>query len=87
MLLPIWDIFVQFYFDEFSFIKVAKFLVLLIIFSIIALFIVRLLNKTLYLYEENFYIKNNIAVIENLIYLNEYIIQEKEERNNNGRGK
>ena len=39
----------------------------------------------LYRYEENFYKKNNVAIIENLIYLNEYIIQGKEEQTNNGR--
>ncbi|MDE7332093.1 MAG: hypothetical protein K2O16_07600 [Lachnospiraceae bacterium] len=85
MILPLWDIFVQFYFDEFSFIKIVKFITFLVIFSLIILVIIRFLNRAIYLYEENFYIKNNIAIIENLIYLNEYIIYKKEENNNNGR--
>ncbi|GFI45699.1 hypothetical protein IMSAGC019_01012 [Lachnospiraceae bacterium] len=81
--MPIWDVIVQFYFEDFSFIKVIRFLMISIIFSLTALVIVRFFNKALYLYEENFYIKNNIAIIENLIYLNEYIIHEKEEKNIN----
>lgn len=85
LVLPIWDIFVQSYFNEFTFTKISKFAIFLFVFSIIVLFIVRFFNKTLYLYEENFYVKNNIAIIENLIYLNEYLIQEKEEQTNNGR--
>lgn len=78
MILPIWDIFIELYFNEFSSEKVLGFILFLLIFSTIILFIIRLLNKTLCLYEENFYIKDNIAIIENLIYLNSYIIQEKE---------
>lgn len=85
MILPIWDIFVQTYFSDISLDKMNKFIIFFIILSIFILITIRFLNKTLYLYEENFYIKNNIAIIENLIYLNEYIIQEKEERTNNGR--
>ena len=85
MILPIWDIFVQTYFSDISLNKMNKFIIFFIILSIFILITIRFLNKTLYLYEENFYIKNNIAIIENLIYLNEYIIQEKEERTNNGR--
>ncbi len=85
MILPIWDIFVQTYFSDISLNKMNKFIIFFIILSIFILITIRFLNKTLYLYEENFYIKNNIAIIENLIYLNEYIIQEKEERSNNGR--
>ena len=85
MILPILDIFVQTYFSDISLNKMNKFIIFFIILSIFILITIRFLNKTLYLYEENFYIKNNIAIIENLIYLNEYIIQEKEERTNNGR--
>ena len=85
MILPIWDIFAQTYFSDISLDKMNKFIIFFIILSIFILITIRFLNKTLYLYEENFYIKNNIAIIENLIYLNEYIIQEKEERTNNGR--
>ncbi len=85
MIMPLWDLFVQEYFKEISFNRVIKFSFFLIIFSVIILIIIRFFNKTLYLYEENFYIKNNIALIENLIYLNNYIIQEKEEQINNGR--
>ncbi len=84
MILPIWDIFVQTYFNHFSFFEAIKFLVFLIFSSIIILIIIRFLNKALYLYEENFYIKNNVSIIENLIYLNSYIIQEKEEKSNDG---
>lgn len=87
MILPIWDIFVQEYFKDFSLLKMEKIFMFLFVFSIIILAFVRFLNKTLYLYEENFYIKNNIAIIENLIYLNKYIIQEKEEQINHGRRK
>lgn len=85
MIMPLWDLFVQEYFKEISFNRVIKFSFFLIIFSVIILVIIRFFNKTLYLYEENFYIKNNISLIENLIYLNNYIIQEKEEQINNGR--
>lgn len=84
MIMPLWELFVQEYFYEISFLRIVKFLFFLIIFSMIVLVIIRFLNKTLYLYEENFYIKNNTALIENLIYLNNYIIQEKEEQINNG---
>ena len=85
MILPIWDIFVQTYFNDFSLNKIIKFVVFFIVFSIVILNAIRFFNKTLYLYEENFYIKNNVAIIENLIYLNEYIIKEKEEQTSNGR--
>lgn len=85
MILPVWDIFIQTYFNDFSVIKIIKFIVFFVFFSIVILITIRFFNKTLYLYEENFYIKNNVAIIENLIYLNEYIIQEKEEQTNNGR--
>ncbi len=85
MIMSIWDIFVEAYFNEFNFMKVSKFLVLLIIISLIIVIIIRFFNRALYLYEENFYIKNNIALIENLIYLNEFIIQEEEERSNGRR--
>lgn len=87
MILPMWDIFVQSYFNDFSLFKIIKFIVFFVIFSLLILITIRFFNKTLYLYEENFYIKNNIAIIENLIYLNKYIIQEKEERTNNGQRK
>jgi hypothetical protein len=85
MILPTWDIFVQTYFSNISLEKMNKFVFFSIVLSIFVLIIIRFLNKTLYLYEENFYIKNNIAIIENLIYINEYIIQEKEDQTNNGR--
>lgn len=85
MILPIWDIFVQVYFIDITSTKIIKFVIFFVISSIIILIFIRFFYKTLYLYEENFYIKNNIALIENLIYLNEYIIQEKEEQTNNGR--
>lgn len=87
MVLPMWEVFVQSYFYEFSVTKMIDFFIILIILSVIILIIIRFFNKALYLYEENFYIKNNIAIIENLIYLNKYIIQEKEELINNGRRK
>lgn len=85
MVLPIWDIFVQVYFINITFSKLIKFVIFFIVFSIIILISIRFFYKTLYLYEENFYIKNNISIIENLIFINEYIIQEKEEQINNGR--
>lgn len=87
MVLPIWDTFVQSYFSEISYIKLVNFFIFLIILSVVILLIIRFFSKALYLYEENFYIKNNVAIIENLIYLNKYIIQEKEEQINNGRRK
>ena len=85
MILPVWDIIVQKYFNDISLIKIVKFIVLLIVFSIVILLTIRFFNRMLYRYEENFYKKNNVAIIENLIYLNEYIIQGKEEQTNNGR--
>lgn len=80
MILPTWDIFIQYYFNKFSSIQIIKFIIFCFIFSLVILSLIRVCNKTLYLYEENFYKKNNIALIENLIYLNKYIIQEKEEQ-------
>ena len=71
--------------NDISLIKIVKFIVLLIVFSIVILLTIRFFNRMLYRYEENFYKKNNVAIIENLIYLNEYIIQGKEEQTNNGR--
>ena len=85
MILPVWDIIVQKYFNDISLIKIVKFIFLLIVFSIVILLTIRFFNRMLYRYEENFYKKNNVAIIENLIYLNEYIIQGKEEQTNNGR--
>lgn len=85
LILPIWDIFIQDSFVVFSsqqFVKV-------VLFSIFLSFIIRMLIKVckrgLYLYEENIYIKNNISLMENLIYLNNYIIKEEEEEKNHGR--
>lgn len=85
MTVSVWDLFVQAFFEQYTFLKVTKFLAIFISFSFITLVVARFFTETLYLYEENFYIKNNTAIIENLIYLNEFIIQEEEERGRNGR--
>lgn len=81
LILPLWDILIQNYFDDFTSIKILKFVIFLIIFSFATLVVIRFFNKALYLYEENFYIKNNVSIIENLIYLNGYIIRTKEGKN------
>ena len=78
MILPIWDIIVQSYFDKSSSENIIKFFAFFALLSIVVLFAARFFNRALYLYEENFYIKNSIAIIENSIYLNGYTIQEME---------
>ena len=85
LILPVWDIFIQKYMKDFSLIRIVKFILFVFIFSIVVLLVIRFFNKILYRYEEFFYKTNNTAIIENLIYLNEYIIQENEKQNNNGR--
>lgn len=79
LIMPVWDMFIQNYFNDFSSDKIAKRFVFILLFSFIVLMLIRVLNKTIYLYEENVYVKNNVALIDNLIYLNNYIIQEMEE--------
>lgn len=83
--MPIWDIFLQYSFHEFSLYKMAYMVLFTIVFSFIILLVIKILNRTIYLYEESFYVKNNLALIENLIYLNGYIIQEMEGRNHGRR--
>lgn len=85
LVLPIWEIFLDYYFDEFTMLKMKNFIIVLIMLSFIILFFIRMFNRTLYLYEENIYIRNNISIIENIIYLNKYIIQEREEKNDGRR--
>lgn len=86
LLLPIWDVFVQNYLAYFSAQKLIKIILLCIVLSFFIVLIIKLCNRGLYLYEENIYIKNNVSLIENLIYLNTYILQKKKVRKKHGRG-
>lgn len=83
--MPIWDAFVQYHLDDFSSQQIIRIILFSIPFSLIIVLILKFCNKGLYHYEENIYIKNNISLIENLLYLNTYIIQEKEVQESNGR--
>lgn len=87
LLLPIWELFVQKYLVGFTFYQLKRIFLLAIAIACIIVEIVRICNWGLNLYEENIYIKYNTYLIENLIYLNSYIIQEEEERVNYGRGR
>lgn len=62
--------------------RIVRFGFYLLLASVTVLLAARFFNRALYLYEETFYIRNNVAVIENLIYLNAYIIREREEQTN-----
>lgn len=78
LVLPIWDSFIQHYLKIFTAQQLLKIILFSILISFVVTIIVKVFYKGLYLYEENIYIKNNTFVIENLIYLNKCLLQEKE---------
>lgn len=78
LVLPIWDSFIQHYLKIFTAQQLLKIIVFTILISFVVTILVKVFYKGLYLYEENIYIKNNTFVIENLIYLNKCLLQEKE---------
>ena len=75
LLLPIWEAFIQYTLENFSIQQFARAVLFTLCVSPIILIVVRLCKKGLVLYEESMYIKNNTAIIENLIYLNNYMIR------------
>lgn len=75
LLLPIWEAFIQYTLENFSIQQFARTVLFTLCVSPIILIVVRLCKKGLVLYEESMYIKNNTAIIENLIYLNNYMIR------------
>lgn len=85
--LSVWDLIIENYFKIFSVKNLISTFVLIIIISLFILILVKFFNRMIYLYEENMYIKNNVSLIENLVYLNDYIIFEKEALIKNGRGR
>lgn len=87
LILPIWESFISEYFTDFDSNRIFKMLIVCSIISIILAWLIKFCNNLIYLYEENIYIINNVSIIENLIYLNEYIIEEREEQTPNGRRK
>lgn len=83
--LPIWEVFIESCFLVFSSEQIIKVFLFCIVFSFILLFFIKLCKIGSYLYEENISIKNNVSIIENLIYLNTYIIKKKERAKKYGR--
>lgn len=76
MALPLWEILVEYLLDRFTSQKLVGTLVVTIIAAVVVTIIAKLMNVSTYLYEENFYVKNNLSIIENLIFLNKYIVKE-----------
>lgn len=87
LILPLWENFIQYFYNEFTSIKFIKLFLFSIIMSFVIAAVMKICNRGIYLYEENIYIKNNVHIIENLIYLNTYIINDEEERKKHGRRK
>lgn len=87
LVLPLWENFIQYFYSEFTSIKFIKLFIFSIIMSFVIASVIRIYNRGIYLYEENIYIKNNVHIIENIIYLNTYIINDEEEKKKHGRRK
>lgn len=85
LVLPIWEVFAEKYFVVFTTKKLFDFLQLCIVLAILIIVCIRLYNRWEYLYHENIYIKNNTHIMENLIYLNSYIINNRRVGKRNGK--
>ena len=87
IIFPIWENFLQYAFKEFTSSKVLKIFLLSIILSCLIVLVIKIYNIGSHLYQENIPIKNNKYIIKNLIYLNTYIINERNEMKTYGRKK
>ena len=80
MSLPIWNVFVEYMLSKMNTDRIVYAMLLTLCLTIVLTIAIKILNQSMYLYEENFYAKNNVFIIENIIYLNKYIIKEEKTR-------
>lgn len=78
LILPIWESFIQYFCNDYNLLQFAKLISFSFLFSIVVAVFIKIGNAGMNLYEETFYIFHNIYIMENLIYLNNYIIKWKE---------
>ncbi len=76
LVLPIWETLVQFALREFTTERFVRIVAVTLIMTFFITIFIYILNRGIYLYEENVYVKNNSYIIENIIYLNNYLIKD-----------
>ncbi len=76
LVLPIWETMVEYALQEFTTERFVRIIAVTLIMTFFITIFIHILNRGIYLYEENVYVKNNSYIIENIIYLNHYIIKD-----------